>query len=70
MAFRIDDRWLWLGFGVFLFAAAKGFQYAMTDIVRLTEIEPYQYDFQREEKELPEDSKRSIQYVTTIPHYD
>lgn len=39
MAYRIDDRWLWLGFGVFLFAAAKGIQYAIRDIVQLTEVE-------------------------------
>ena len=57
---KIDDRWLWIGFGVFLFFATKGIRYAMTDVVRLTEIDPYQYDFQHERKEQPEDCIVSI----------
>ena len=43
MASRLEDRWLWLGLGVFFFVAAKGIKYALTDIVRLTELDPAQY---------------------------
>ncbi|KAI9662434.1 MAG: hypothetical protein M1821_008601 [Bathelium mastoideum] len=38
MAWRIDDHWLWLGFGAFLFIAAKGITYGLHDIVNLTTI--------------------------------
>ncbi|GIZ43747.1 hypothetical protein CKM354_000696300 [Cercospora kikuchii] len=43
MATRIDDRWLWLGVGVFFYFAAKYVKYAVTDIVRLTELDPAQF---------------------------
>lgn len=57
MASRIDDRWLWLGVGVATFIAIKGVQYALTDIVRLTEIDPHQYEPKKKKEEHPEDSK-------------
>ncbi|CAK4032756.1 Hypothetical predicted protein [Lecanosticta acicola] len=40
MAHTISDRWLWLGFGIFFLAALKGVQYAISDIIRLTELKP------------------------------
>lgn len=38
MALRIDDRWLWLGLGVFTFFAIKGVAYGLREVVRLTEV--------------------------------
>lgn len=40
-ATRIDDRWLWFGAGIFFFCAVKGIRYALTDMVRLTELDRY-----------------------------
>ena len=40
MASRLDDRYLWLGFGIFFVAAAYGIRYAIRDIVDLTRIDP------------------------------
>ena len=58
MLTRIDDRWLWLGFGVFFFFAAKGIRYAIKDITQLTKIDPDQYESQSKlTGEQPEDSK-------------
>lgn len=56
MATRIDDRWLWVGVGVTAFFAIKGIQYALQDIVRLTEIDPYQYEPKTRDEDHPEDS--------------
>lgn len=67
MAHQIDDRWLWLGVGVFAFLAVKGVQHALTDIVRLTEIDPYQYEPKRKEKDHPEDSTYSFHCDTRSP---
>jgi len=38
MPSRIDDRYLWLAFGVFAFLAAKGVRYAIKDILQLTKV--------------------------------
>ncbi|KAF2468236.1 uncharacterized protein BDR25DRAFT_305217 [Lindgomyces ingoldianus] len=38
MAPRIDDRWLWLGLGVFTFIAIKGVAHGLRTIVHLTEV--------------------------------
>ncbi|KAF2218043.1 hypothetical protein CERZMDRAFT_64117 [Cercospora zeae-maydis SCOH1-5] len=43
MATRIGDRSLWLGAGVFFYFAAKYIKHAVTDIVRLTELDPAQF---------------------------
>jgi len=43
MPSRIDDRWVWLGFGVFLTAAAWRIRRNMTDVVALILIDPVQY---------------------------
>ncbi|KAJ9648555.1 hypothetical protein H2199_001410 [Coniosporium tulheliwenetii] len=52
MAWRIDDRWLWLGLGAVTFVAVRGISYALHEVVRLVEVsEPPQ-----EEKDLEEDS--------------
>lgn len=54
---RIDDRWLWLGFGVFFLVAVRGIRYAITDVVQLTELERYPDESKDEKKdERPEDS--------------
>ncbi|KAF2682704.1 hypothetical protein K458DRAFT_341467 [Lentithecium fluviatile CBS 122367] len=34
----IEDRWLWLGLGVFTFVAAKAVAYGLRNIVQLTEV--------------------------------
>lgn len=39
MAFRMNDRNLAIGLGLFLCAAAFGIRYAINDIVRLTEVD-------------------------------
>jgi len=48
---RIDDRWLWLGFSVFLVTAAWRIRHAIQDIVALTLIDPAQYDRRDDENE-------------------
>lgn len=40
MAYHIDDRWLWLGFGAFAILAARGIRLAIADLVELTKIDP------------------------------
>lgn len=55
MAYRIDDRWLWLGAGVALFIAVKGISYAIHDIVRLTEVQPLINEQDEEHQKQPED---------------
>lgn len=55
MTHRIDDRWLWLGVGVLSVVILKGIQYALTDIVRLTKIDPHQYVLEKIHAEHPED---------------
>lgn len=56
MALRIDDRWVWLGFGVFLFFAARQLRNSIEETVRLTEIDPAQYEDREErDKKSPED---------------
>lgn len=67
MAQRIDDRWLWLGAGVVGFAVVKGIQYALADIVRLTKIDPYQFEPKKKNEEHPEDSKRCFSMLGRLP---
>ena len=55
MSRRIDDRWLWLGVGIGLVAAFKGIKYAITDVVRLTQVEPLGKDQDEELQRQPED---------------
>ncbi|KAF2869302.1 hypothetical protein BDV95DRAFT_629899 [Massariosphaeria phaeospora] len=38
MAPQIEDRWLWLGLGIFTFLAAKGVSHGLRHIVHLTEV--------------------------------
>lgn len=59
MAPQIDDRWLWLGLGVAAFFTVKGIQHALKDIVRLTEIDPYQYEPKKTKGDYPEDGMLS-----------
>ncbi|KAI6866755.1 hypothetical protein D0864_13178 [Hortaea werneckii] len=57
MAPRIDDRWVWLGFGVFLFFAVRQLRNSIQETVLLTEIDPAQYEDREErDKKSPEDS--------------
>ena len=55
MALRLDDRYLWLGFGVFFVAAAYGVRYAITDLLDLTEVEPAIPAEEKGKEEKPED---------------
>ncbi|EME38263.1 hypothetical protein DOTSEDRAFT_57407 [Dothistroma septosporum NZE10] len=55
MPTRIDDRYLWLGFGVFFFFAAKGIRHAITNTVRLTELDPISTRSDEDESRQPED---------------
>ncbi|KAK0309399.1 hypothetical protein LTR01_004506 [Friedmanniomyces endolithicus] len=55
MSRHLDDRYLWLSFGIFFVAAAYGIRYAITDIVRLTRLEPPE-EQANSIKESPEDS--------------
>lgn len=65
---RIDDRWVWLGFGVFLFFAARNIRYAIKDTIRLTEIDPAQFedDIVTSRKQ-PEDCKSPIWSPFDLP---
>ncbi|KAK4550196.1 hypothetical protein LTR36_003163 [Oleoguttula mirabilis] len=57
MAPRIDDRWLWLGFGVFIFFAARNIRAAIKDTLILTELDPAQYEDKNEKgRKQPEDA--------------
>lgn len=56
MSPRIDDRWLWLGFGVFFLLAARGVRYAIEDVTRLTRLERYHDETADANREKPEDS--------------
>ena len=55
MSPRIDDRWLWFGFGVFFLLAAKGVRYAIEDTIRLTKLERYDDETNDAQRERPED---------------
>ncbi|KAF2482333.1 hypothetical protein BDY17DRAFT_324622 [Neohortaea acidophila] len=68
---RIDDRLLWLGFGIFLFSAAKGIQYAIHDIVELTELTPLPDAFENPKGDLPEDkmSLENLKILADSPDY-
>ena len=58
---KIDDRWLWLGFGIFIFFAAKGIRYAINDTVRLTRLDPLQHEPKKKQKEhRPEDGMYNV----------
>ncbi|KAL9079475.1 MAG: hypothetical protein Q9157_001638 [Trypethelium eluteriae] len=67
MAPRIDDRWLWFGFGAFLFFAVKGISRALIDIVDLTTIaeepEPVQDPVQVQENSI------SLTSLETLAHH-
>ncbi|KAK3714672.1 hypothetical protein LTR37_007652 [Vermiconidia calcicola] len=54
----VDDRWLWLGFGIIIICAVKGIRYAVSDIVDLTAIDPYPDEPKpKKHEEQPEDSE-------------
>nr|POF19944.1 hypothetical protein CFP56_52193 [Quercus suber]POF19946.1 hypothetical protein CFP56_52195 [Quercus suber] len=59
MPYHLNDRWLWLGFGIFAALAAHGIRFAIKDIVRLTRIDPVQLrdsiEPSGEQGEAPED---------------
>jgi hypothetical protein len=68
MAAHISDRWLWLGVSVFFFAAVKGIHYALTDLVRLTELDAEQFSPKdREVKKQPEDGEPKTIYAFGQP---
>lgn len=71
MSHRIDDRWLWLGVGIGLVVAFKGIKYAITDIVRLTQVKPLGKDQDEELQRQPEDcatiSSSMIELWTDTP---
>ncbi|KAK0285799.1 hypothetical protein LTR35_005139 [Friedmanniomyces endolithicus] len=55
MSRHLDDRYVWLGFGIFFVAAAYGIRYAITDIVQLTVLVPFEVPA-KTVTESPEDS--------------
>lgn len=58
MVRRVDDRWLWLGFGVTIICAIKRIRYAISDIVDLTAIDPHPDEPKpKKHEEQPEDCK-------------
>ena len=60
MPSKIDDRWLWLGFGVFFFVATKGIRYAFQDITELTKLDPIQ----------PSTKRKSVQDASEDSTFD
>ena len=58
MPSRFDDRWVWLGFTIFLSLAAINIRQCIRETVRLTEIDisPLEDDDAKNE-EFPEDCK-------------
>ncbi|KAK5131301.1 hypothetical protein LTR08_001140 [Meristemomyces frigidus] len=57
MPSRIDDRWVWLGFTIFLSIAAVNIRHCIHETVRLTEVDPNQLeDDEAQNEEQPEDS--------------
>ena len=61
MAPRVDDRWVWLGFGVFLFFAARQLRQGIRETVRLTEIDPAQYeDLEDKDEKSPENCESML----------
>jgi hypothetical protein len=59
MPSRIDDRWLWFGFGAVLLFAVRGIRHAIPDLIRLTKIDPYQYEPNNKKEERPEDCENT-----------
>ena len=66
MSHRIDDRWLWLSVGIGLVVAFKGIKYAITDIVRLTQVKPLGKDQDEELQRQPEDCTALPQSITFL----
>ena len=60
---RIDDRWLWVGFGIFAFFAVKGIRYAIADLIHLTNKDPFRHKTQKNQTRLPEDGGPIVKYV-------
>jgi hypothetical protein len=64
MAIRIDDRWLWLGFGVLSVLAISGIRLAFKDLIYLTRLDSYGYKPEPELSEIdsqrPEDSTSDL----------
>jgi hypothetical protein len=59
MYHRLNDRYLWLGAGIFLSLAIKGISHAIHDILHLTEVTPLQTIAEKDESQAqPEDCKR------------
>ena len=66
MSHQIDDRWFWLGVGISLIVAFKGIKYAITDIVRLTQVKPLGKDQDEELQRQPEDCTPLPQSITFL----
>ena len=58
MSLRVDDRWLWLGFGVFFVCAAHAVRYAIRDVVELIRLDSDLDTGEDDTKTLPEDSTK------------
>ncbi|KYG42837.1 hypothetical protein M433DRAFT_387594 [Acidomyces richmondensis BFW] len=56
MPSRIDDRWLWMGFGIFFFFAARGIRRTIKDINTLIATDPSESQEKFRNPPQPEDS--------------
>ena len=54
MLSNLDDRYLWLGAGVFAFIAVKAIRHALTDLMELSREDPASLSPSTLKGELPE----------------
>ncbi|KAK5172188.1 uncharacterized protein LTR77_003826 [Saxophila tyrrhenica] len=70
MPSRIDDRWLWLSFGVISIATIYGIRLAFQDLISLTKLDPHDDEERKKDEEHPEDaiSLKDLKTLTTSPN--
>ncbi|KAF1353637.1 hypothetical protein BDV97DRAFT_419676 [Delphinella strobiligena] len=72
MAWALDDRWLWLGFGALFYVAAKGIAYGLRDTLQLTEFDRPTDNAKPDHESHAEDSigLDSLRTLATSPNPD